>query len=70
MEELAHQAQIQSDGAFWIWVCIIIVIMAAIGWNGFRKLRAFNRKHNIISYDNHEVGFYDDDDDENFTISE
>ncbi|MCQ2251672.1 MAG: hypothetical protein MJZ66_11270 [Bacteroidales bacterium] len=70
MEELAHQAQIQSDGAFWIWVCIIIVIMTAIGWNGFRKLRAFNHKHHIVSIENYETKVYDEDADEEFSVVE
>lgn len=63
MEQLAIQAQTNTQGAVCIWVCIFVVIMVAVGWTGIRKLRAFNKKHNIITYDFNKVNIQDDDDD-------
>lgn len=64
-----------GDGAVLIWICLAVVFMVAIGWNGIKKLQAFNRKHKLITFDNTSATFgaedSDDDDDwDNITIYE
>ena len=44
------------------WVCICVVVIAAIGMSGLRKMKALNTKYHIIEVEHGSV--YADDDEE------
>lgn len=70
MNEVLLSAQCHIYGTVWILVCIVVVVCAAIGRSGFRKLRSFNHKYHIVSIDSTEVRFADDDEDYEYSVHE